>query len=178
MKTIILGGQKITIRQLYKEDLKNAKQFRDFINSFVREDAQIMINKQCTLKEEEGWLKGKLDDVRKKKTVFLIAEHKNTIVGTTEIDLYIWRKNHIGNFGIIIKKDFRGIGLGACLIKEVIKLAKKQLRPKPKSIRLDVFSTNKPAIELYKKCGFRIVARVPKQIELKGKLVDEIIMLK
>ncbi|PIV12707.1 MAG: GNAT family N-acetyltransferase, partial [Candidatus Nealsonbacteria bacterium CG03_land_8_20_14_0_80_36_12] len=48
---------------------------------------------------------------------------------------------------------------------------------KPKIIRLSVFPTNKAAIGLYKKLGFKKVAKISKQIQYKGKLVDEIIML-
>jgi ribosomal protein S18 acetylase RimI-like enzyme len=42
---------------------------------------------------------------------------------------------------------------------------------------LSVFSTNKPAIGLYKKYGFKTVTKIPKQIQYQGKLIDEIIML-
>jgi len=51
------------------------------------------------------------------------------------------------------------------------------LKPKPKIIRLNLFPTNKPAIALYRKYGFKKVATIPKQIEFQGKLLDEIIML-
>jgi ribosomal protein S18 acetylase RimI-like enzyme len=60
---------------------------------------------------------------------------------------------------------------------EVLKLAKKQL-PGLKVFWLDVYENNKPAIALYKKMGFKIVARVPKQIQHKGKLIGEYIMVK
>jgi ribosomal protein S18 acetylase RimI-like enzyme len=63
------------------------------------------------------------------------------------------------------------------MMKEIIKLAKKDLRPKPKTIRLNVFQGNKSALVLYKKLGFRKVARIPKQFQYKGKLEDEIVML-
>jgi len=52
------------------------------------------------------------------------------------------------------------------------------LKPKPKIIRLNVFPTNKPAISLYRKFGFKKVAKIPKQISYLGKLIDEIIMLR
>jgi ribosomal protein S18 acetylase RimI-like enzyme len=62
-------------------------------------------------------------------------------------------------------------------MEEIIKLAKKELRPGLKIIRLSVYSNNKIAIALYKKYGFKEVAKIPKQIQYKGKLIDEIIML-
>jgi len=71
-----------------------------------------------------------------------------------------------------------GICLGKFLMAEALKLAKKELRPKPKVFRLSVFASNKPAIGLYRKLGFKKVARIPKQLQYKGKLVDEIVMLR
>jgi len=177
MKTKIFGDKKIIIRKLSKKDLKNVKQFRDFINSFVDEDAQITMNEKISLTGEEKWLKEKLENVKNKKAIFLIAEHNGVVAGTTGVDSGIWRQSHVSNLGITIKKGYRGIGLGSYLMKEIIKLSKKELKPKPKIIRLDVFPTNRPAIGLYRKCGFKIVARVPKQIYFQGKLQDEIIML-
>ncbi len=70
------------------------------------------------------------------------------------------------------------MGLGKFLTQEVIKLAKKELKPAPKIIKLEVYVNNKPAIGLYKKMGFKIVAKIPKQIQYKGKLIGEYIMLK
>ncbi len=177
MEIKIFGGKKIKIRKLSNKDLRNVRKFQDFINSFVDEDAQIMMNEKVSLKEEKKWLEAKLENIRKGKAVFLIAEYDSAVVGTAGIDLGIWRQSHIGNLGITIRKSYRGIGLGTYLMKEIIKLAKKELNPKPKIIKLDVFPGNKPAIALYRKCGFKIVVKVPKQIYFKGQLRDEIIML-
>jgi len=94
-----------------------------------------------------------------------------------QIELGKERQNHVGGLGISIRNGYRGIGLGEYLMKEIIKLTKKELKPKPKIIRLSVLPNNKPAIGLYKKCGFKKVAAVPKQMQYKGKLLDEIVML-
>ena len=107
-----------------------------------------------------------------------MAECNNKIIGATDIELDRWRRNHIGKFGITIIQGYRGIGLGKHLMSEVIKLAKKELKPSPKIIQLEVYTNNKPAIALYKKMGFKIVAKLPKQIQWKGKLIDELVMLK
>lgn len=176
MKIKFLKGKKIKIEKLSRKDLENTREFKNFINSLVKEKAQILINKKFSLKEEKNWLKEQLKKNNKHKTVILIAKSNNIIVGTTEISLGGWRQDHIGELGISIKKDYRGMGLGKYLMTETIKLAKKEL--KLKFIKLSVFSTNKPAIEFYKKYGFKTVAIIPKQIKYGGKLVDEIIMLK
>jgi len=174
----IFGGKKIQIRKLSKNDLRNVKKFQDFINSLVKEGAQITIVKNKSLKEEINWLNSHLKNIKEAKGVFLIAEAENKLVGNTEITLNEGRQSHIGILGISIRKDYRGIGLGKYLMKEILKLAKKELKPGPKIIRLSVFPSNKPAIQLYKKFGFKEVARIPKQIQYKGKLIHELVMIK
>ena len=172
----IFNGKKIKIRGLSKKDLKITKKFQDFINSLVKEDVQILINKEFSFEREKKWLGKNIENVKNHKAVFLVAENNGIIIGTASIDLDIWRKNHIGDFAISIRKNYRGIGVGSYLIEEIIKLAKKEL--KPRFIKLSVFSTNKPAMRLYKKYGFKEIAKIPKQIKYKGKLIDEIIMMK
>lgn len=108
----------------------------------------------------------------------MIAEHDSKIIGLTDIKLMHYAKKHIGNFGISIRREYRGIGLGKYLMSEIIKLAKKELKPKPKIIQLEVYVNNKPAIALYKKMGFKTMAKVPKQVQWKGKLIDVFIMQK
>lgn len=119
-----------------------------------------------------------MEKANKHKAVLIVAKEKDKIIATAGIDLKNGRQNHIGEFGIAIRKGYRGIGLGSYLTGEIIKLAKKELKPKPKILLLEVFSINKPAINLYKKFGFRIVVRIPEQIQYKGKLITEIIMIK
>lgn len=178
MKTKTFGDKKIIIRKIKKSDLKNVKNFQVFINSFVKEEAKILRNKKLTKKDEVEFIKRTLTGVKDRTTVQLVAEYNNKIIGTTNIKLYSYRRNHIGEFGIIITQGYRGIGLGEHLMSEIIKLAKKELKPKAKIIQLEVYINNRPAINLYKKLGFRTIAKLPKQIQYKGKLISELIMMR
>jgi len=178
METKTFGDKKIIVRKPVKSDERNLKKFQVFINSLVEEEAMILMNEKATLKEEKEYVDSMLKSVKNKSRVYLIAEHDNKIVGNASIELEKWRTNHIGKFAIAIADGYRGAGLGNYLMSEVIKLAKKELSPKPKIIQLRVYSNNTPAVGLYKKMGFKIVAKLPKQIQWKGKLVDEFIMLK
>jgi len=178
MQTKIFGGKKIIIREFFQKDLRNVKKFQTYINSVIGEKALINLNKKLSLEQERKWLKEQLEKIKSRKSVYLIAEANDTVVGTTQIFLNEGRGEHVGNFGIIIKKGYRGVGLGTYLMGEVIELAKKKLKPRPKILKLDVFSNNKPAIALYGKYKFKKVALIPKQREYKGKLYDEIIMLR
>ena len=171
------NGKNINIRAINKSDTKNVAEFLDFINSLIEEDTKIYFNKKFSFKEEKEYVINVLKRVKSKKEVFLIAEEGNRIVGSTSIELGTNREEHVGIFGIAIRNGYRRIGLGKYLIGEILKMAEKQLKPKPKMIRLTVFSNNKPAFYLYKKIGFKVVANVPKQRMYKGKLIDDTIMI-
>jgi len=176
MKTKIFGKKKIKIRKISARDLKHVKKFREFVNSLIDEDAMILMNKKASLKYEKKWLGELLKRIRKHKQVSLIAEYDNIIIAKASIALDKWRKSHVGNLGISIRKGYRGIGLGKHLMKEILKLAKKELKPSPKIISLSVYPINKPAVALYEKYGFKKVAEIPYVIRCQGKLTSEVIM--
>lgn len=178
MSTKILGDKKITIRRIEKGDKKNARKFLTFINNLIAEEAKILMNKKMSLKEEFEYLDKVIKGAKDKKSVHVIAEHGGKIIGNTSIELNPYRRNHSAKFAIGISDGYRGIGLGTALMLEVIKLAKKEIKPKPKIIQLEVYSNNLPAINLYKKMGFKTVAKIPDQIQWNKKLIDEYIMLK
>jgi ribosomal protein S18 acetylase RimI-like enzyme len=178
METKIFGDKKITIRTINKTDLKNLKKFMVFINSLVEEDAKILMNKKATIKEEKDFVGGLLKGIQSKTKVYLMAEHEGKMIGATSIELQRLRRNHIGEVAIAIVDGYRGIGLGTYLLSEIIKRAKKDLIPTPKIIQLEAYINNKPAISLYKKLGFKAIAKIPKQIQYKGKLVADLIMIK
>jgi len=171
------GDKIIKIREISKKDLKIVKEFSDFMNSLVDDNAKIAKIKKVDIKEEGEWMVGALKLARSKKAVYIIAEHDGKIVGHSDIKQRKGRWNHVGSFGVAIKNNYRGIGLGECLSRKAIELAKKRFKPTPKFIRLEVMSNNEPAQGLYKKIGFKKVARIPEQLQYNGKLVDELVML-
>ncbi len=178
METKTFSDKKIRIRKITPNDVWKAEKFQEFIDSLVDEDAMVSQNKRTSIKEEKAFIEKTLKKVRNKEKIFFLAECENKIVGTTSIELEIGRRSHVCKFGIMIKQGYRGIGLGGYLMAEIIKLVKKELEPQPKMIDLRVYSVNKPAIALYKKMGFKIVAKIPKRVQYKDKLVDEIVMIK
>jgi len=64
------------------------------------------------------------------------------------------RKTHVGIFGITVKKDFWGLGIGNTMISELVEWAKSTKIIK--KINLMVQTNNEKAINLYKKHGFEI----------------------
>ena len=159
------------------EGLKYAKEYQDFINSLIRE-GKIIMNKKQSLKDEIGYIKNIIKNIKTRNKVSLVARDGSKIVGSTSIELKKFKQNHIGKLGITIRNGYRGIGLGKYIMADILKLAKKQLKPTPRIFQLGVLENNKPALALYKSMGFKIVAKLPKQIQYKGKLMAEYIMIK
>lgn len=171
------GGKQITIRELKKGDLKIAHKFVDFVNSLVAEDAKISTREKITLKEGKAHLLDNINEQASRRRVYLMAECDGMIVGMTGVEQLTKRSDHIGQLGIMIRDGYRGLGLGKFLMKEIIKLAKKEIRPKPKMIRLFVYVNNKPAVSLYKKIGFKKMATLQKHVQYKGELIGEHVMV-
>jgi len=139
------------IRKIENADKKNAKKFLTFINSLITEEAKILMNKKMNLKEEFAYLDKVIAGAKAKRSVHVIAEHNGGIIGNTSIELNPYRRIHTAKFAIAIADGYRGAGLGKRLMSEVIRLAKKDLKPKPRIIQLEVYENNVPAINLYKK---------------------------
>lgn len=167
---------KIKVRELGPQDLKKAREFANYINELIEEDAKILLKNRKSFKDEKEWLEDQLKKTKKRKGVMLLAFDEDKIVGISEANLEKERSDHVASFGISVRKEYRGIGLGEFLMREVLDLAKEKL--KPKLFRLSVFANNEVAQNLYQKLGFVKVATIPKQLQYKGKLVDEVIMIK
>ena len=109
METKTFGDKKLTISPLSKKDFKHAKEFLDFINSLIEEDAKILMNKKMNLKEEMEFLEKGTKGVRGKRKVYLIAKDGNKVVANTSIELGVFKRNHIGNLPLGLGMDIGGL---------------------------------------------------------------------
>jgi len=166
-------GREVVLRYPKFEDIKD---LLNLINSAVEERAYLLIKKKKTLKEEMNWLLEKIKKIENKQLVFFVIEVDGKIMGSCSIDKGIEKKEHVGGFGILLKKEVRNIGLGQKIIPLLIKEAKKKL--KIKMVILQVIKENKIALHVYEKLGFKKVGEIKKGINHFGKYLDEIIMVK
>ncbi len=167
----IKDGRTIVIR---RPKMSDAKQLREYVNSLIDEDALIKINERQSLKQETGWLKGVLKDVRKNKKHALLAECNGEVISVIELRKGMWRQSHVASIAIGVKKGYRRLGVGTIMMKTLLEIGKKDKGIKV--IFLDVYSKNKPAIKMYKKLGFKKVAKLKNRVRYKGKLGDQLIM--
>ena len=109
--------------------------------------------------------------------IYIVAEYKKEITGFVSFDNWDTRRtSHTGLFSVFLKKKWRGSGIGTLLIKALISWGEKNTLNK--KLSLAVFSTNKNAIALYKKLGFKQEGRCPADMIIDGEKVDSILMYK
>ncbi len=164
--------QTIKIRQIRKSD--SAKTFLDFISELIDEDVFIQVDKKPTLRWEKNWLKAMKKSIKEKEAVWLGAWVGKKLVATTQARRGLWNERNNSGLGITVLKKYRGIGLGEKMLRRIINLTKKKL--KPKNIYLSVAAPNKPALTLYKKLGFKTFAKFP-NLAKKEKYFDVLYMI-
>ncbi|MDD4358622.1 MAG: GNAT family N-acetyltransferase [Candidatus Pacebacteria bacterium] len=167
-------GKEVSIRYLLKSDTRD---LLDVYNSLVDEKSYTVATRKFTLKEEKLFIANSLVKIENGEAVHLVAECNGKTLGIATIEKEISPiLEHRGDFGIMLKKEIRGEGVGEELMKTVISEAKKFL--KVKMIILRAFEENKPAISLYTKLNFKKVGGIEKGLKHFGKYKNEIIMAK
>ncbi|WXG45266.1 MAG: GNAT family N-acetyltransferase [Candidatus Atabeyarchaeum deiterrae] len=122
----------------------------------------------------DAYYRALLSDSGKRRLITLVAQVQGKTVGYLTIEESIWDiSQHVGELGIAVLSEFRGIGIGAALLESAIDEAPKKGF---KKIELSVFHNNKRAMKLYNKFGFKKVGRKKSQFNVNGEYVDEIIM--
>lgn len=96
----------------------------------------------------------------------VVADQDGKIVGWCDAIPGNVGRNHIGGLGMGVLKAHRGQGIGERLLEATIDGARRFGLQK---IELSVYSSNEPAIALYRKLGF-----VEEGLKKRGRLVDDI----
>lgn len=162
--------QKIEIRPPKMSDVNS---LLEMINSLVEEKAMIIVQDRVTIGQERNYLKG---IIKNKNAVFLFLIINGKVMGSAGITKYENIKSHIGEMGIIIKKEARGLGLGEKLFKKAMEEGIKKF--KLRIIILDVFKGNKIAQNLYKKLGFQKIGLIKGGEKYYDQYVDNVMMAK
>jgi RimJ/RimL family protein N-acetyltransferase len=85
------------------------------------------------------------------------------------------RLSHVGGFGVGVRKDVRGRGIGRALIETLLEWA--HANPRIEKVSLQVLADNENAIALYRKLGFVEEGRRPGQVRYEdGRHVDDVLM--
>lgn len=104
-----------------------------------------------------------------------VVEIEEKVVGVASLNVITNpRRNHTGEIGIMVNKDYQNRGIGRQLMEELIDLAKNWLMLK--RVQLDVISDNERAISLYKSLGFKIEGEKIKAVKRNGSYENEYTM--
>ena len=130
----------ITIRKIEEKDFAELIDlFREF--ALFEKLPDKMTNSVTQMKAEKEYLHG-----------FVAVSESDTIVGyvTYFFAYYTWTGKSLYMDDLYITREFRGLGMGTRLIREVIDFAKSN---DCKKLRWQVSEWNKPAIEFYQSLG-------------------------
>lgn len=100
-----------------------------------------------------------------------VAELDGEIVGQLSLDLdQSLRRRHVASFGMGVKQELQGKGVGSKLLASAIDVAENWLNIE--RLELTVYTDNEAAIALYKKHGFVVEGESKKFAFRDGKYVD------
>lgn len=169
------SGKIITLRPPKEGDTQI---MLDFINGIGKEDIYVNVNPDdlYTKEQEAVFLKSTLTQIENQTAIYYLAFDQGALIGTCSVHKGNKRRQHTGNFGIIIKKEYRGDGIGSQLAKLVIQQAVEKL--KVSMIILKVFQPNELAIKIYENLGFKQYGYLPNGLSYKDGFIDEIMMYK
>jgi len=167
-----VDGKKAIFRYPRMSDLEG---LLELVNAIVDDKAMVSSQTKKTKKEERVWLSSILQNIKKKAGVYLVVEVDRKIVGNVAVERHKESaKKHVGVFGIMLRKEARGKGIGEKLLRCVIEEAKRVL--KVKIITLEVMRSNKVAQHLYKKCGFKVVGTIKSGVKYYSRYEDDMLM--
>jgi RimJ/RimL family protein N-acetyltransferase len=107
--------------------------------------------------------------------LFLIAECNGEIVGNLTFRGGIRpRTKHVGEFGISVRKEYWGLGIGKKLIQYLLEWAKES--GVIRKINLKVRCDNETAINLYKKFGFKEEGLLTREFLIDNQFFDALMM--
>ena len=126
-------------------------------------------------KEKKEDLLATIRDARSLSIVAQLTGEKE-IVGQLSLGVPgdVQKIRHVRNLSILVIDGHREHGIGKALMRYAIDWAKNQKGVE--KIHLDVFSTNKRAINLYRKMGFETEGRLRRQYLIRGAYADDIVM--
>lgn len=171
---ILKNGRKGILRTAA---VKDAPQIVKLMKGIIKEGPYTLAEPdeyRSTIKTESAKIRRFKNAIGKIYLVFTIG---NEVTGFISFDNWDTRRTaHTGLFSVFLKKKWRGMGVGKILVMGMLDWAK--TNPLNRKISLFVFSTNKNAIALYRKLGFRQEGRCPKDMIIDGKYVDSVMMYK
>lgn len=165
-------GRKVILRIPKWEDVDDLVELN---NSIVDEGVDITTTQKITREEYADQFKRRLALVEKGEVLRLVAEVEGKVIAYSELRKRSGHSRHVGNIGVGIRRGYRDIGIGTEIVRTLTAHAKTMGL---ELIDLAVASSNKRAINVYEKVGFKETGRIPKFYCRDGGYFDEVITAK
>ena len=163
-------GTKIILRPMAAED---QDALYTFFKSVPKEDARYLRDDVASRLIVEEWAKN-LDYTR---TLPILALKNGTIIADATLNRrrFGW-KWHLGTVRLFVHRDYRKVGLGQLMIKEIADIAFKLELEKLIAVVPDV---NISAINAFTKAGFYRAATIPNLVkDRENRPLDVVVMIK
>jgi len=166
VKVKLKDGRTVLIREFRIEDKEN---FIEMYESLSDEAVRWGMPPYTRERLEKGWLSNL------QNLISIIAFYNDKIVGHAQIFKFPHpRLKATGDLIVYLHQNFHSVGLGTTMLSKLIELAKKERLHR---IGLTVVADNKPAVNLYKKFGFKIEGvKRDAYFGEDGKYYDELVM--
>ena len=170
-KMILKNGQELHIRKAEKKD---ATELIEFLNTVSGESDNLLFGAgefSLTVWQEEQFIQNMNSSLNSALFVGL-TDGRIVCVGSVSTPGNR-RISHQTEIAVSVLKEFWGIGVGKCLMNEIINFARTN---KLEILHLGVKEDNIRAIELYNKLGFTKIGVYPKFFKINGQYYDQILM--
>ncbi len=156
--------------------MKDAAKVRKCINTILGKEENVRFFRTVTEKGQNQFMQEALHKIKKKRELFVVGEVNKKIIliaalirGDFKVD------EHVADFVIGVLDDYRGYGIGTKVADALfaiasefgIKVIKSSFNPDDDKVK-----------NFYKKFGFAEIGRMPHARRVKGKLHDEVLVVK
>ena len=163
---------KIILRHVKKSDMHGV--WKNF-NEVLKEGIYLPVFSPVETEwEKTNWY----ETIKKENEICIVAERADLkpledIIGQCELSNLQWEAaTHVFSLGILVRKEYRDLGIGRSLIDFAIREAKR-LYNKEKII-LSCFSSNERGLHLYETMGFKKIGARKDQFHMNSNYYDEV----
>ncbi len=175
-KIIVKTGDDYFALVLRLPAMKDAAKVRKCINTILGKEENVRFFRTVTEKDQTQFMQETLQKIKKKRVLFVVGEVNKKIIlvaalmrGDFKVD------EHVADFVIGIVDKYRGHGIGTKVAEALFSVA-----PEfgIKSIKSSYNPEDEKVRNFYRKFGFTEIGRMPHGRRVKGKFLDEILVVK
>lgn len=169
--SLLISGETVTFRLLEATDEQT---LRDFFSQIPERESE-------TLRDDvrdPGTISNWIRSLNYKRTMPLVAvtESSTGFAGVATLHFMKGVHRHIADVRIVVGRDFRKLGLGSALIKELIEVGN---RERIHFLRAEIIAENQLAIKAFRQLGFEAKCTLEDYfMNRRGETRDVVLMLK